>query len=60
MKGLKVEKIPSETTQKPIIQDAFQTIMIHPCGFRIRENRFKEIVSDMTNQDLEKMEYESD
>jgi hypothetical protein len=54
MKGLKVEKLECETTQKRTVQDAFPSTMIHPCGFKITEQRYKEIVADMTVKNINK------
>ena len=34
-------------------------LMVHPCGFKITDQKYKEIVSNMTNQQLEKMQYEN-
>lgn len=41
LKGLKVE-----SNMQP-------ALFIHPCGFQIREQRYKEIVSDMVSEGLE-------
>jgi hypothetical protein len=32
----------------------FVSLLTHPCGFKISEQRYKEICSGMTIQDLEK------
>lgn len=62
MKGLETHKIKSD--QVSALSNAggnvtaINVLMVHPCGFKITDQKYKEIVSNMTNQQLEKMQVE--
>lgn len=62
MRGLETKKIDS--TQMSALSNlggnisAINVLMIHPCGFKITDQRYREIVSEMTTKQLKETTYE--
>lgn len=63
MKGLETKKLNS--AQMSALSNtggkvtATNVLMIHPCGFKITDQRYKEIVSDMTTNQLNSQAHSS-
>lgn len=56
-KNLKNNKCPKcgkdTAIASPYEYSPLSKVLAHPCGFKIRESRYKEIVTSMTNQEIE-------
>ena len=61
MKGLETKKINS--SEMSALSNAggnitaINVLMVHPCGFKITDQSYKEIVSNIVNYQLLKLEY---